>query len=76
MFEYTWSVNNLKELKAWIESIKEGKPITVPSMLSFVAISTYQQILKEKQGELLHNGHFTDESLEQAINKLDYKERN
>ena len=62
-----WSVDNFVQLKDWAMSFKEGDEIVVPDFLAMVAISRYQTILKEEQGEHLHNGHFTDRALEKVL---------
>ena len=65
-----WSIENLEKLRDWSMSFKKGDDIKIPDFLSFVSITKYQDILKEKQGELLYNGHFTDEVRDEAVKEL------
>ena len=63
-----WSIENLKQLKRWLELANEGEEIIVPDFLALIAITNYQKILEEEQGAL-HNGHFTEWSLEKVLEK-------
>ena len=64
-----WTNNNLIQLQNWATSFSAGDEITVPDFLAYIAITQYQKILKEKQGEMLHNGHYTDEVLDEVLAK-------
>ena len=62
----------LLQLKDWIIELSEGEDYRLPDFLkdeesARCLIQIYNEKLKNLQGDLLWNGHFTDESENEAI---------